>query len=82
MPDIKRRKGESFESLLRRFNRRVQQSGKILESRKIRFYEAEPNKNKMKLSALRRNKIRLKREYLIKIGKLIEERGRRGGRRR
>lgn len=78
MPEIKRRKGESFESLLRRFTRRVQQSGKILQSRKIRYHKAEPNKNAMRESALRREKIREKREYLIKVGKLIEERGRRG----
>lgn len=81
MPEVKRRKGESFESLLRRFTRRVQQSGKMLETRKIRYFAAEPNKNAVRKSALRRENIRQKREYLIKVGKLVEERGRRGKRR-
>ncbi|MFC1787943.1 30S ribosomal protein S21, partial [Patescibacteria group bacterium] len=41
--EVKRRKGESFEALLRRFGRRIQQSGKMLEARKLRFYARDPN---------------------------------------
>jgi ribosomal protein S21 len=73
MVDVKRRKGESFESLLRRFSRRVQQSGKMLEARKFRFHVEEPNKNAKRSSALRRMEIREKRDYLMKVGKLVEE---------
>ena len=73
MADVKRKKGESFESLLRRFSRRLQQSGKALEARKIRFYKNKPNKNKLRASALRRMEIREKREYLMRIGQLKEE---------
>lgn len=80
MVEVKRRKSESFESLMRRFGRRVQQSGKLLEARKLRFHTDEPNKNKQRESALRRQEIKEKREYLMKIGQLVEERGR-GGRR-
>lgn len=80
MVEVKRRKGESFESLMRRFGRRVQQSGNMLEARKLRFRLDEPNKNKQKESALRRQEIKEKREYLMKIGRLVEDRGR--GRRR
>ncbi|NBS41384.1 30S ribosomal protein S21, partial [bacterium] len=43
MVDVKRRKGESFDALLRRFTRRVQQSGNMLEARKIRFHKKEPS---------------------------------------
>jgi ribosomal protein S21 len=71
--DVKRKKGESFESLLRRFSRRLQQSGKALEARKIRFYSDKPNKNKQRQSALRRLEIREKREYLMRIGQLKDE---------
>jgi ribosomal protein S21 len=71
--DVKRKKGESFESLLRRFSRRLQQSGKALEARKIRFYKDKPNKNKQRQSALRRLEIREKREYLMRIGQLKDE---------
>ena len=73
MVDIKRRKGESFESLLRRFSRRLQQSGKMLEARKHRFHKDTENKNTKRASALRRLEIREKRDYLLKVGKLIEE---------
>ena len=72
MVDVKRRKGESFEGLLRRFGRRLQQSGNALEARKLRFHAAKPSKNKMKESALRGAKIREKREYLMRIGQLVE----------
>ena len=71
--DVKRRKGESFEGLMRRFTRRVSSSGKLLQARKIRFYKAEPNKNKLRDSALRRQKMRERREWMIKVGKLVEE---------
>lgn len=72
MVDVKKRKSESFEGLLRRFGRRLQQSGCALEARKLRFYEAKPTKNKLKESALRGAKIRDKREYLMRIGQLVE----------
>ena len=73
MVDVKRKKGESFESLLRRFSRRLQQSGKQLEVRKLRYHASKPNKNKQRESALRRLEIREKREYLARIGQLKEE---------
>ncbi|MEK7211448.1 MAG: 30S ribosomal protein S21 [Patescibacteria group bacterium] len=73
MSEVKRKKGESFESLLRRFNRRLIQSGKILQAKKVRFNKKGLNKTKRRASALRRNAIREEREYLIKTGKLREE---------
>lgn len=73
MVDVKRRKGESFESLLRRYSRRLQQSGNALEARKLRYYAADPTKNKQKVSAIRRLEIRDKREYLARIGQLVDE---------
>ena len=73
MAEAKRKKGETFESLLRRFNKKVLQSGKILQAKKVRFLEKEPNKNLSKKLALRRSKIKAKKEYLKKIGKLMEE---------
>lgn len=84
MIEVKRKKGESFESLLRRFSRRVQDSGKILQARKIRFHSPQPSKNATKATALRREELREKREYLIKSGQATEEdfRRRRGKRRR
>lgn len=74
MVEVKRKKGESFESLLRRFSRRLQQSGKALEVRKFRFHTHKPNKTKQKTSALRRMQLREKREYLLRTGQLTEDR--------
>ncbi len=73
MTEVKRKKSETFESLLRRFNKRMIQSGKILQAKKIRFKTKGPNKNLAKQLALRRLKIKTKKDYLRKIGKLIEE---------
>lgn len=73
MAEIKRKKGETFESFVRRFNRKLQQSGKLIQSRKIRFYERPKSRTKTRMDALRRKDITQKREYLKKIGKLKEE---------
>ncbi len=73
MAEVKRKKSETFESLLRRFHKKLQQSGRLIQSRKIRFYEKQRNKNQVRKDALRRNDINAKREYLKKIGKLKEE---------
>ena len=74
MAEVKRKKSETFESLLRRFHKKLQQSGRLIQSRKIRFYERPKNKNKTRREALRRLEITEKREYLKKIGKLTDER--------
>jgi ribosomal protein S21 len=73
MAEAKRKKGETFESLLRRFNKKIIQSGKILQAKKVRFLDKEPNKNLRKSLALRRLRIKGKKEYLKKIGKLDED---------
>ena len=71
--DIKRKKGESFEAMFRRFSKRVQSSGKMLTIRAGRFHARKPSKSKMQKSALRRIEMGVKREYLLKSGKLKEE---------
>ena len=72
MVNVKRKKGESFESLLRRFSRRVQASGKILQVKKIRFHQDIPSQTTLKKSALRRLSAAEKRDYLLKTGRLVE----------
>ncbi len=81
MAEIKRKRGETFESLLRRFHRKLQQSGKLIQSRKIRYHKRDKSRNMQRESALRRLEIRKEREYLRKIGKLPEEEFRGGSRR-
>ncbi len=73
MAEVKRKKGETFESLVRRFSKKVQQSGRLLQVRKIRFKTKQKNKTAVRSAAARRQEITAKREYLKKIGKLIEE---------
>ena len=73
MAEVKRKKSETFESLLRRFHKKLQQSGRLIQSRKIRFYEKDKNKNQLRKDALRRKGITAKRDYLRKIGKLKDE---------
>jgi len=71
--ESKRKKDESFESFLRRFNKRLQQSGNLLKARKLKHREAKKSRNRQKESALVARKMRSKAEYLKKIGKLKEE---------
>jgi ribosomal protein S21 len=71
--DVKKKKGERFDSLLRRFNKRVIESGKIFQARKIRFHERTQNKRRLKERALRRMELSEKREWLRKTGQLPEE---------
>lgn len=73
MAEVKRKKGENFDSLMRRFRRRVQQSGRLLQAKKVRFRSKALNKTKKKKSALHRIEASEERAYLEKIGKLPKE---------
>ena len=70
MLEVKRKDGESFESLIRRFTRKTIQSGKILQAKKIRFFSKEKSKKAAKDTALRRKNITARFDYLKKIGKM------------
>lgn len=73
MAEVKRKKGETFDALLRRFQRRYQQSGRGIQTKKIRFHKSEPSKTKRHRSALYRVAKRKEYEYLAKTGQLKEE---------
>lgn len=77
MVEFKRKKGESFESFLRRFNKTLIRSRKLKEVRDRKFRQKDRNKNKQKEYALISKDLREKKEYLKKIGKLKDEPGRR-----
>jgi ribosomal protein S21 len=81
--EVKRKKGESFESLLRRFSKKVQESGRLIQAKKIRFHSRDKSKSATREAALRREYLRGRREYLIKTGQATEEdfRPKRSGRR-
>jgi ribosomal protein S21 len=80
MGEIKRRKGETFDALLRRFQRHIQGSGKLLQAKKIRFSSKKQNRNKRRESALYRVEKRESYNYLLKTGQLKEEPPRRRSR--
>jgi ribosomal protein S21 len=70
MVEVKKKDGESFESLLRRFSKKTMESGRLLQAKKIKFYQKPKSKRKIRESAQRREKIKKYRDYLKKIGKL------------
>ncbi len=78
--EVKKKDGESLESMLRRFTKKVQQSGVLIRAKKSRFYEPGKSKRAIRESALRRKAIREKNDLLRKMGKLpeIDARHRRG----
>jgi ribosomal protein S21 len=71
--EVKKRENETTRSLLRRFSRRIQQSGILIRARKGRFLEKEKTKPERRNSALRRIKIGKEKEKLRKRGLLKEE---------
>ncbi|MBU1102537.1 30S ribosomal protein S21 [Patescibacteria group bacterium] len=69
---VRRKEKEPVGSLLRRFTRRVQQSGVLLNARRSRFFIKSKTKRQMKASALRREQLRAQRCEMMKMG-LLEE---------
>lgn len=58
MADVKADQNESFDSLLRRFNRKVQQEGVLSEVRRREYYEKPSVKRKRKEAAKKRKSSR------------------------
>lgn len=72
MVEVRKRDNESTESLLRRFSRKVQQSGVLLQARKIRFHARKKGKKKLREDAIRKAGLMAERDRLIKIGEIDE----------
>ncbi len=70
MIEIKRKERESTTSLLRRFSKKVRQSGVLLNARKNKFYEKPKNRFQQKTTALRRERLRKLRRKLLKTGEI------------
>ena len=73
MIEVKKKDNESIGSLLRRFSRKVQQSGLLLQARSSRFQEKSKSRTERRKSALRRTEIVAQKEKDRKLGKLDEE---------
>jgi len=76
--EVKKKDGESNESVIRRFIRKVQSSGRLILVKKKQFHNKTKNKQLVRLEAIRRSKNQTEREFLKKIGKLEEFEGRFG----
>jgi ribosomal protein S21 len=70
--EVRKKEGESNESLLRRFTKKVQASGVLIRAKKGRFFNAPKSKLEIRENAARRKLIQDKKEFLRKIGKLEE----------
>ncbi len=73
MSEIKRKKGESFEAFIRRVKRRWLESGKLLQARKVQFFQPAKSKNLKKQQAVVHSQKVSKINYLRKTGKLPPE---------
>jgi ribosomal protein S21 len=70
--EVKKQDRETSQGLVRRFSRRMKQSGILLSARKVRFFERPKSKQMRKRSALRREELRKEYELADKMGKPIK----------
>ena len=70
MIELNKKEGESSTSLLRRFTRKMRESGILQRARGLRF-KIRPNSDLIKKrKAIKRVKRKAKMEYLRKLGKI------------
>ena len=69
--EVRKNPNENNASILRRFSRRIQESGIIRKVKGSRYNERKDSKMKMKKSALKRLGRRKEIEHLKKLGKLV-----------
>lgn len=72
MLEVKKRDHENSEGLIRRFTRVVQQSGVLLQAKKVRYHEPKKSKMKIREEAQRRSELTAERDRLIKLGEIDE----------
>jgi len=73
MIEIRKRGGESTTSAIFRFTKRVQQTGVLKEAKRRRFRARVANRNRRRVSALRRE--RMRKEYIAerKAGTIVKK---------
>ncbi|OGY35427.1 MAG: 30S ribosomal protein S21 [Candidatus Andersenbacteria bacterium RIFCSPHIGHO2_12_FULL_45_11b] len=72
MLEVQKRDNENSEGLIRRFTRVVQQSGVLLQAKKVRYHEKKKSKMKVREEAQRRGELQAERDRLIKLGEIDE----------
>jgi len=73
MIEEKKKNRESNESVIRRFSRRVRQSGVLMQARKSRFRTKDKTRRELIQGALYKEKVRKVVGRLKKMGKFDEE---------
>lgn len=73
MIEVKKKDRESSESLIRRFSRRVQQSGVLVQARRSRFRKDEKSRREKRAGAMYKAKVKKIVSKLKKMGKFDEE---------
>ena len=69
--EVKKNPNENNSSILRRFSRRIQESGIIRKVKGARYNVRVESKLKVKKGALKRMARRLEIEHLKKLGKMV-----------
>lgn len=69
--EVRKNPNENNSSILRRFSRRIQESGIIRKVKGARYNERKESKLKVKKSALKRLARRIEIEHLKKLGKMV-----------
>jgi ribosomal protein S21 len=72
MIEVKKKDRETSESLIRRFSRRIQQSGVLVQARKTRFRTEEKSKREIRAGAMYKIKVKKVVDRLKKMGKFDE----------
>ena len=72
MVEVQKRDNENSEGLVRRFSRAVQQSGVLLQARKVRYFQRKKSKLKTREEAQRKAELTAERDRLIKLGVIDE----------
>ncbi|OGD23998.1 hypothetical protein A2Z10_02025 [Candidatus Azambacteria bacterium RBG_16_47_10] len=70
MIEARRKEGESIGAFLRRFTKKVQNSGVLIQARRKRFKTDPKTRREMQQAATRRASTLKERERLFKLGKL------------
>ncbi|PIW95127.1 MAG: hypothetical protein COZ85_01560 [Candidatus Moranbacteria bacterium CG_4_8_14_3_um_filter_34_16] len=73
MIEVRKKERESSENLIRRFSRRVQQSGVLMRARKSRFKLEEKSKMEKRKGAMYKEKVKKMVDKLKKMGKFDDE---------
>lgn len=67
--EVRKKEKETPQSLIRRFSRRIRQSGILLRARKTQFHKRSKSQDMKKRAALRREELKKEYEKKQKLGK-------------